>query len=113
MRRRARPASLAAVAVLVVGIFVVTYAFIASERVHRVVAALCWVTALAVIGVVDTQSAFSSSDTGVDWDVIALLFGMMVIVSVLKQTGVFDALALWAAQGPAAVRSDSWRCLSS
>ena len=40
----------------------------------------------------------SASETGVDWNVIFLLLGMMVIVSVLKQTGVFEYLAIWAAK---------------
>ena len=42
--------------------------------------------------------AFYSERTGVDWNVIFLLLGMMVIVSVVKQTGVFDYLAIWAAK---------------
>jgi len=47
---------------------------------------------------VDTQVAFFSEETGVDWNVIFLLLGMMVIVSVIKQTGVFDYVAIWAAK---------------
>src|SRR5688572_11210249 len=79
-------------------IFVVTYALIATERVHRVTAALGGVAAMAVVGVVDTQTAFYSEDSGIDWNVIFLLFGMMIIVGVLKQTGLFDYLAVWAAR---------------
>ena len=37
-------------------------------------------------------------ETGVDWNVVFLLFGMMVIVGILKHTGLFEALALWAAK---------------
>ena len=37
-------------------------------------------------------------ETGIDWNVIFLLFGMMVIVGVLKQTGVFEYVAIWAAK---------------
>ena len=40
----------------------------------------------------------SASETGVDWNVIFLLLGMMVIVSVVKQTGVFEYVAIWAAK---------------
>ena len=85
-------------AVLACSIFVVTYAFIATERIHRVAAALGGVAAMALVGVVDTQTAFYSADSGIDWNVIFLLFGMMVIVGVLKQTGLFDYFAIWAAQ---------------
>ena len=79
-----------------VAIFAITYAFIATEKVHRVSAALGGVAAMTVIGLVDAESAFFDSETGIDWNVIFLLFGMMVIVSVLKQTGLFEFLALWA-----------------
>src|SRR4028118_1313663 len=50
------------------------------------------------LGVVEAHVAFFSEETGVDWNVIFLLLGMMIIVSVLKQTGIFDFLAIWAAK---------------
>ena len=53
---------------------------------------------MVVLGVVDTKVAFFSEQTGVDWNVIFLLLGMMVIVGVLKQTGVFEYVAIWAAK---------------
>jgi Na+/H+ antiporter NhaD/arsenite permease-like protein len=64
--------------------------------VDRVPAALGGVAALAVVGVVDAETAFFAKNTGIDWNVIFLLFGMMIIVSVLKQTGLFEYLGLWA-----------------
>ncbi len=81
-----------------ISIFIVSYALIATERVHRVAAALGGVAAMMVIGLVDASSAFYDHETGIDWNVIFLLFGMMVIVGVLKQTGLFEFLALWAAR---------------
>jgi Na+/H+ antiporter NhaD/arsenite permease-like protein len=48
--------------------------------------------------VVDAHTAFFSEETGVDWNVIFLLLGMMIIVSVIKQTGVFEYLAIWSAK---------------
>jgi Na+/H+ antiporter NhaD/arsenite permease-like protein len=41
---------------------------------------------------------FYSEHEGIDWNVIFLLLGMMVIVGVIKQTGLFDYLAIWAAK---------------
>lgn len=79
-------------------IFIVAYALIATERVHRVAAALGGVAGMVVIGLVDAETAFFDEHTGVDWNVIFLLFGMMIIVGVLKQTGLFEFLALWAAK---------------
>lgn len=84
--------------VLVVVVFVAAYVLIATERIHRVAAALWGAAAMVLLGVVDAKVAFFSEETGVDWNVIFLLLGMMVIVSVLKQTGVFDYVAIWAAK---------------
>jgi len=83
---------------LAVAVFVGAYSLIATERIHRVAAALGGAAAMVVIGIVNAETAFFSEETGVDWNVIFLLLGMMVIVSVLKQTGVFDYLAIWAAK---------------
>src|SRR5688572_8245724 len=84
--------------VLVVAAFVGAYVLIATERIHRVAAALTGAAAMVLLGVVDAEVAFFSEETGVDWNVIFLLLGMMIIVSVLKQTGVFDYLAIWASK---------------
>ncbi len=83
---------------LVVAVFVAAYVLIATERIHRTSAALAGAAGMMLLGVVDAQVAFFSEQTGVDWNVIFLLLGMMVIVSVVKQTGVFDYLAIWAAK---------------
>ncbi|SDC26109.1 SLC13 family permease [Nocardioides lianchengensis] len=86
------------IAAAAIGVFLVAYAFIATERIDRVAAALGGVAAMTLLGLVDADSAFFDHDTGVDWNVVFLLFGMMVIVGVLKQTGLFEYLALWAAR---------------
>ncbi len=49
---------------------------------------------MLAIGIVDSHDVFYSHDTGIDWDVIFLLLGMMIIVSVLRQTGVFEYIAI-------------------
>jgi Na+/H+ antiporter NhaD/arsenite permease-like protein len=79
-------------------IFLVSYALIATEKVHRVAAALGGVGAMTLIGLVSSESAFFDQETGIDWNVIFLLFGMMIIVSVLRRTGLFEFMALWAAR---------------
>ena len=48
--------------------------------------------------VINSDDVFFSHETGIDWDVIFLLLGMMIIVSVLRQTGVFEYVAIWAAK---------------
>lgn len=79
-------------------VFVISFILIATERVHRVAAVLGAVAVLVVLGIVDAHSAFFAEETGVDWNVIFLLLGMMITVSVLKHTGVFEYLAIWSAK---------------
>lgn len=84
--------------ILTVVVFLAAFVLIATEHVHRVAAAVGGVAVMVLLGVVDSRSAFFDEGTGVDWNVIFLLLGMMIIVSVLKQTGVFEYLAIWAAK---------------
>ena len=51
---------------------------------------------MVLIGASDAEHAFFSEETGIDWNVIFLLLGMMLIVGVVKRTGVFEYLAIWA-----------------
>ncbi|MFJ3696532.1 ArsB/NhaD family transporter [Streptomyces sp. NPDC090052] len=78
-----------------VAVFAGTYVLIISEKVHRVAAALGGAGLMLALGATDDGAAFFSQDTGIDWNVIFLLLGMMVIVGVLKRTGVFEYLAIW------------------
>jgi Na+/H+ antiporter NhaD/arsenite permease-like protein len=81
-----------------VAVFVGAYVLIATEWVHRLVAVLGGAAILFLLGVTDAQHACYSHDTGIDWDVIFLLLGMMIIVGVLRRTGVFECIAIWAAK---------------
>ena len=85
-------------AALAVAVFVVVYALIATERVPRVVAALGGVAAVFVLGIVGAREAFYSRETGIDWNVIFLLLGMMLVVAGLRRTGLFEFLAIWSAK---------------
>jgi Na+/H+ antiporter NhaD/arsenite permease-like protein len=53
---------------------------------------------MLALGLTDGDAAFYSEETGIDWNVVFLLLGMMIIVGVVKQTGVFEALAIHAAK---------------
>jgi Na+/H+ antiporter NhaD/arsenite permease-like protein len=81
-----------------VAVFAVAYVFIATEWVHRVAAALGGAAAMLLVGATDAEHAFFSPESGIDWNVIFLLVGMMLIVSVVKQTGAFEYVAIWAAK---------------
>jgi Na+/H+ antiporter NhaD/arsenite permease-like protein len=75
---------------IALAIFVVTYGAIASDRIDRTLAALLGAVAVILLGIVTQEAGFRA----VDWNVIFLLFGMMVIAGVLRRTGVFGWLAV-------------------
>jgi Na+/H+ antiporter NhaD/arsenite permease-like protein len=83
---------------LAVAIFVGVYVLVATERVHRVAAALGGAGLVLAFGIVDSEEAFYSRETGIDWDVIFLLLGMMLVVGILRRTGAFEYLAIHSAK---------------
>jgi Na+/H+ antiporter NhaD/arsenite permease-like protein len=85
-------------AAIAITVFVIAYALIASDRINKTLVALCGGAIVLALGIVGAEDAFFSHETGIDWNVIFLLFGMMIIVGVLRQTGVFEYVAIWAAK---------------
>lgn len=85
-------------AVVAVVVFVAAYILIATERIPKMVTALAGAGVIVAVGVASSEDAFYSLETGIDWDVIFLLLGMMIIVGILRQTGVFEYVAIWAAK---------------
>jgi Na+/H+ antiporter NhaD/arsenite permease-like protein len=83
---------------LAIAVFVIAYVFIATERVPRIAVALTGAALMVIIGATDDHGIFFSEESGVDWNVIFLLLGMMIIVGILQQSGVFEFLAIWAAK---------------
>jgi Na+/H+ antiporter NhaD/arsenite permease-like protein len=81
-----------------VAVFVLAYVLIVHDRLPRTVIALTGAGVVAAVGVVGAHDLFYSEHTGIDWNVIFLLLGMMIIVGVLRQTGIFEYLAIWAAK---------------
>lgn len=79
-----------------VAVFVVAYALIANDRINKTLVALAGAAIVVTLPVITSNDVFFSHNTGIDWDVIFLLLGMMIIVSVLRQTGVFEYVAIWA-----------------
>ncbi|GAA1025368.1 MULTISPECIES: ArsB/NhaD family transporter [Amycolatopsis] len=84
--------------VIAVVVFVVAYVFIATEKIPKMTAALAGAGVVLATGVSGSADAFFSEDTGVDWNVLFLLLGMMIIVGILRRTGVFEFVAIWAAK---------------
>ncbi|ADG90083.1 membrane protein [Thermobispora bispora] len=85
-------------AILALTIFVVAFGFIATEKVDKVKVVLIAAGLMALTGLIPGDEVFFSEHAGIDWNVIFLLLGMMIIVGIIMQTGVFDYLAIWAAK---------------
>ena len=85
-------------AIVALTVFIAAYTLIATERIHKVKVALGGAAVVLALGIVDSHDVFYSPETGIDWDVIFLLLGTMIIVGVLRQTGGFEYAAIWAAK---------------
>ena len=85
-------------------LFVLAYILIMSERINRAIVSLL-AAGLMIIGGVLTQEA---ALRGVDFNTLGLLVGMMIIVSITRQSGVFQFLAIWSAKK---VKASPWGIL--
>ncbi|OBI94729.1 hypothetical protein A5660_11510 [Mycobacterium alsense] len=84
--------------ILAIVVFVVAYALITNDRFNKTLVALAGAAIVVTLPIITSGDVFYSREFGIDWDVIFLLLGMMIIVSVLRQTGVFEYVAIWAAK---------------
>src|ERR1700676_4107091 len=75
-------------------LLVLTYVLIITEWLNRSIIALLGGGVMIVSGVLSQDEAIA----GIDFNTIALLTGMMVLVSVARRCGMFEYLAIWSAQ---------------
>ena len=75
-------------------ILLATFLLVISDRFDRSIIALLGAGAMILCGVLTQEEAIS----GVDFNTIALLAGMMVLVSIAQRSGIFEFLAIWSAQ---------------
>ena len=76
-------------------IFVAAYAVIISEKIHRMVVAMAGGMLMIVLGFLSQETAIKDD---IDFNTIGLLIGMMILVAITRRTGVFEAMAIWAAR---------------
>ena len=81
--------------IIATAVFLITYAVIVSEKIHRTVAAFTGAGLVVLLGIVDPEKAIQA----IDFNTIGLLVGMMIIVGITRQTGVFEYMAVKAAKG--------------
>ena len=85
-------------AIVAAAIFLVTLVLLLSERVDRTIVALAGASAMIAVGVAMGFYDEHLAIEALDFETLALLFGMMVLVSLLRPTGAFEYLAIYAAR---------------
>ena len=75
-------------------IFVAAYALIISEKIHRTIIGICGAMLMILLGIINQETAIHH----IDFNTLGLLMGMMVIVNITSETGLFNYLAIWAAK---------------
>ena len=78
---------------LAIAIFVLTYVAIMSEKIPRTICAMFGGGAMLYCGYVTQDEAIKQF---IDFNTIGLLCGMMILIAVVKKSGFFRLLALWA-----------------
>lgn len=78
-------------AVLIVSI---SYLIIFTEKVNRAIVALLGAGVMLVSGLLTQKQALM----GIDFNTLALLIGMMIIVSISERSGIFQYVAIWGAK---------------
>lgn len=91
--------------IIAVVIFAVTMAAIMTEKIHRTAAAIAGAILLILTGVLSVESGFSY----VDGNTLGVLIGMMLFVTVVKNSGIFEYIAIRAAK---AVKGRPWALMA-
>jgi Na+/H+ antiporter NhaD/arsenite permease-like protein len=88
-----------------IGVFALTYVFVIADRINRSIIALLGAGIMVITGILSQDEAIR----GIDFNTIALLTGMMVLVAIARRCGMFEYLAVWSAkQG----RAQPWAILA-
>lgn len=75
-------------------LFALTYVVVMTEKINRAIVSLLAAGLMIVLGILNQEAAIR----GIDFNTIGLLIGMMLIVAITRQSGIFQFLAIWAAK---------------
>ena len=92
--------------IIAAAIFIVILALVITEKVQRTVAALVGACLILILNIVPASGALEY----IDFNTIGVLIGMMIIVGIVKKTGVFEFLAIFASKK---VKGDPWKIILS
>ncbi len=80
--------------IVAAAIVIVAYTILFTEKLNRAVVALLGASVMIFAGILTQQQAF----LGIDFNTLALLIGMMMIVGICEKTGIFQYVAIWSAK---------------
>jgi len=89
-------------------VFLGTYAVIISERIHRTIISIFGATCMIIVGMFFNFYDQHKAVDAVDFNTIGLLIGMMIIVTITKNSGLFQYIAIKAAK---LAKGDPWKIL--
>lgn len=89
---------------IALGIFILTYSLIISEKVCKTTAAILGAVLMVILRILNQHDAFGF----IDFNTIGLLIGMMTIVAITRKTGIFQFMAVKTARLCA---GDPWKIL--
>ena len=75
-------------------IFAATLLLIFTEKIHRTIVGIAGAGLMIAAGILFGFYSEEEAVTAVDFETLALLFGMMVLVALLQPTGFFEYLAI-------------------
>lgn len=81
-------------AVIASVILILSYAVLFSEKLNRAVAVMLGAAAMVLLGVLSSDQALK----GIDFNTIALLIGMMIMVGIMEKSGAFQYAAVKSAK---------------
>ena len=81
-------------AIIATIILILSYSVLFTEKLNRAVAVMLGASAMVLFGVLSYHQAVK----GVDFNTLALLIGMMIIVGITEKSGAFQFAAVFAAQ---------------
>ena len=90
--------------VLAIGVFFVTYLLIMSEKLNRTAVAMVGAFLMVILNIEGQEKALHY----IDFNTIGLLIGMMIIVNIMKKSGIFQYVAIKAAK---IAKGDPWKII--
>ncbi|MBQ1252174.1 MAG: hypothetical protein IIY02_04585, partial [Firmicutes bacterium] len=89
-----------------IAIFVIVMGVIISEKLHRATVALAGGVLMILAGII----TFEEGVHAIDFNTLGILLGMMLFVAVVKESGLFEYMAIKAAKF---AKGDPWKIMAS